>query len=262
MVWRFMDLFHFYLLETLVDLGLLNKAFVNTLFMLWFTFVEILQSCIILRQTLRAYRLFHARSSAGICFNCWHVQSGHMICTTCWQVPPDHILYFSDSILRYSWLLGYQLGLKGALPVDTFRVNMFLTHQSMFCIIIQHRVLVNLDRWTVEERSVLRQFGRIVLCLIILINCAQLIELVWNIVGAFIRTQDARISSSFCIANSNWGWRFGSWNVIIIIASRHMLHLILRMICYLVHHLFCFLFYYAFTLSINPGLVVKHALFV
>lgn len=262
MVWGFVDLVHFYLLETLVDLGLLYKAFINALFMQRFTFVEILQSCIILRQTLRAIRLFHVLSRHRVSVYCWDIKSDQLIWATCRQVPSYYILYLSDSVLGHSWLLGYQLRLEGALTINTFRVNMFLAHQSMFRVVIQHRVLVNLHRRTIEERSVLRQLGGVELCLIVLINCAQVVELVWNVVGAFLRTQDAQISSWFCLTSSNWRWRFGSWDVIVIIAGWHMLHLILSMICYLMHHLFCFLFYNAFTLSIYPRLVVKHALFV
>ena len=262
MVWCFVDWFHFYLLEALVDLGLLNQALVNTLFMLRFAFVEILQSCIILRQALRAVRLFHAHSRHQVSVSSWDIESYQLIWSTLEQVSSHHVLYLSDSVLGHSWLFGYQLGLEGALTIDAFGVDVLLTHQSMFCIVIQHRVLVNLDWRPVEERCILRQLAGIELCLIILINCAQVVEFVWNVVGALLRTQYTRISSLLHLMSSNWRWWFGSWYVIIIIASRHMLHLVLSMICYLVHHLFCFLFYDAFTLSVDPRLVIKHALFV
>ena len=139
---------------------------------------------------------------------------------------------------------------------------MFLAHQSMLGVVIQHRVLVNLDRRTVEEGSVLRLLGGFELGLIVLINSTQVVELVWNVVGAFHRTKDARISSLHSLPLSEWRWRFGAGHVIVIVASRHMLHLILGLVYYGVHHLFCFLFHNAFTLSVDPGLVVKHGLLI
>ena len=139
---------------------------------------------------------------------------------------------------------------------------MLLAHQSVFGVVIKHRVLVNLHGRPIEEGGVLRQLGGVELCLIVLINCAQIVEFVWNIVSASFWAHHAQIGSWFCPTSSNWRWRFGSWDVIVVVTGGHMLHLISSIICYLMHHLFCFMFYDAFTLSINPWLVIKHALFV
>lgn len=132
----------------------------------------------------------------------------------------------------------------------------------MFRIVIQHGVLVHLHRRTMKERGILGQLCGVEVRLIVLINRTQIIKLVWNVIDAFIRTQNARTSSWFCLTSSNRRWRFRSWDFIVVIASRHMLHLILSMICYLLHHLLCFLLYNALTLSVDLRLVVKHALFI
>lgn len=97
-----MDLTHLNLLETLLDLGLLHKALINALLVLQFTFVKILQSCIILCQTLRAIRLFHVlpRHRVGIC--CCDIKSDWLIGATCWQVPSHCILYLDNSVLGHS----------------------------------------------------------------------------------------------------------------------------------------------------------------
>ena len=102
MVWGFVDLVHFYLLESLVDLGLLHKTFINTLFVLRITFVEILQSCIILRQTLRAVRLVQTRSRHRVPVRRWDVKPDHLIRSSRRQVPSYRILHLGDSVLRHS----------------------------------------------------------------------------------------------------------------------------------------------------------------
>jgi hypothetical protein len=132
----------------------------------------------------------------------------------------------------------------------------------MLCVVVQHRVLVNLDGGTVEEGGVLRLLGGFQLGLIVLIDSAQVVELVWNVVGAFHGTQDARISSLHRLACSDWRRRFGAGHVVVIVAGGHMLHLGLGLVHDVVHHLFCFLLYNAFTLSVDPWLVVKHGLLV
>ena len=123
-----MDLVHFHLLESLVDLSLLRKARVYTLLVLRITVVEILQSCVILRQALGAVRLFQTRP--------WHrtpvhrrdIEPDHLVRSARGQASSHRILHLGDGVLRHPRLFGDELRLEGAFPIDAFRVNMFLAH--------------------------------------------------------------------------------------------------------------------------------------
>ena len=180
------------------------------------------------------------------------------------KAPSNSMLHLSYCILRHSWLLRDQLWFECAFSIDTLWINMLLSHQSMFSIIIQHGMLINLNLWLgVLELHTLIHFSNVQLgwlrFSVVWFYQTQFIQFVWDfLVGA----EKAHIHLLVLLASWCWGWRFVLRNVVVVVSCWHVVHLIKSMICYLIHHLFSLLLHNTFTLPIYLWLIIKHTLFI